>query len=110
MIAALKLLFKCIVDRFPPYIVKKLESFPESSLGGWSIAVKTRDGKVFREVEVGDGFLGLGYFVHIFGDQKSWGNLPFRLKETVDIEWEGYRVGNSLKRPDNFKDEFRFKK
>lgn len=95
------------VDHFPRHIVNKLETFPESGMDGWTVAVKTKNGKVFRGVEVGYGFL-CGYFVHIFGDTTSWSRLPFRLRDVADIEWEGYRIGNTTKRPEPFHDEWRF--
>ena len=103
---ALRILLRCATDRFPQRVIRKLDLFPESGMSGWTVAVKTKDGRIFREVEIGYGFLGIGHFVHIFGDQ-SW-KLPFRLRDVVDVEWEGYRVGNTIERPEPFREEWRF--
>ena len=97
-------LFKNVIDRFPKQITRKLGSFPESDAAGWIIAVKTKDGRVFRNVAVGVGFLG--HFVHMLGDQ-SW-KRPFWLRDIVDIEWEGYRVGMATQRPEPFREEWEF--
>jgi len=99
-------IFQLLFDRLPPRVAKKLKNFPESGMDYSIVAVKTRDGRIVRRVAMGDGFLGIGHFATLMDNQN--GDPIFKLCDVIDIEWEGYRIGQTTKRPVPAMEEWRF--
>ena len=104
----LREIFNWLFDRLPRSVAKKLETFPESGMNHSIVAVKTKEGRVVRRVGIGEGLFGIGHFAALLDNPAA--KLPFRFRDVVDIEWEGYRVGNQVQRPEHFKPEWRFKR
>lgn len=102
----LQSIIRWLFDRPPRNIVAKLATFPESGMDYTIVALKTRDGQIFRRVGLGDGLLGIGYFAALLDNPDV--ELPFRLRDIVDAEWEGYRVGKVTKRPEPAREEWKF--
>lgn len=103
----LRSLFRRLADRLPKHVAKKLEIFPESGMDYTIVAVKTKDGRVFRQIVMGWDIIG--HSAALFEDfDNPDAELPFRLRDVVDIEWEGYRVGNATERPEPARKEWRF--
>jgi hypothetical protein len=73
-----------LFDHLTRDLKKKIESFDESGMGYWKLKVFLRDGRVFSNVYVNDLF------------QLGFPDLtPFKLKDIVDVEWDGYRGSSS---------------
>ena len=103
----LKRFLKKISDRLPRRVAKKLDLFPESGMDYTIVAVKTKNGKIFRQIVLGRDVIGYsGCRFDDFDNPNA--ELPFRLWDIVDIEWEGYRVGEKIERPESFRDEWKF--
>ena len=66
----------------------KIESFEESGMDYWRVVATLRDGRRFSNVYI-TGSFGLG-----FPDL-----CPFRAKDIVDLEWDGYRGSESSGSP-----------
>ena len=102
----LRNILRRLSDRLPRHIAKRVDAFPESGMGYTVVAVKTKDGRIFRQIVMTSDMMG--YFGVRFEDfDNPDTELPFRLRDVIDVEWEGYRVGNTIKKPESFKDEWK---
>lgn len=104
--SAWKELYRLLFDRPPKNIIKKLLAFPESGMGYTIVAIKTKQGQIVRRIGIGDGPLGIGYSAKLLENPDA--ELPFRLRDVVDVEWEGYRSGQTTERPEPAREEWTF--
>jgi hypothetical protein len=61
----------------------KLEAFDESGMGYRIVTVTLKDGRRYSNVGISDGLIS-----HKFGYPDQ---TPFKLRDIVDVAWEGYR-------------------
>ena len=65
-------------------IRNKLDTFDESGMGYWRVRATLSDGRVFDNVYVNDAY------------QLGFPELtPFAAADIIDVEWGGYRGGQS---------------
>ena len=76
------------IDKLDDKIKAKLQTFEESGMGYWLVKVKLKDGGFYSNVCITENFK--------FGFPNL---IIFKLKDIIDIEWDGFRGSKSSGKP-----------